>query len=191
MTYNIYTLITLAAWAVLFLYWFAKARGVKAPVYSQSNMQRRIYLFFLLLGFAFMYVPLFSYSELGYQLFGASKVSGIAGLLVCFWGIGFAIWARNTLGSNWSGNVTLKQEHELIQSGPYSIVRHPIYTGFFFAMLGAAITRGQVSGFVAVAIIFFNHLQKIGLEEKLMTGQFPDAYPSYTQKTRAYIPFLL
>jgi protein-S-isoprenylcysteine O-methyltransferase len=190
MEHNIYTLLTLFGWTVLFVYWFVKASAVKTAVYSQSNLQRRIYLFFLLLSFALIYLPQLSIGFLGYQLFPANAVSGTAGLIICALALAFAIWARTTLGSNWSGNVTLKKEHELVQSGPYSIVRHPIYTGFFFGMLGAAVTIGQVKGFVALPIIFFNHRYKILLEEKLMLQQFPDAYPDYSKKTAAYIPFL-
>jgi len=190
MTNNIYTSLTLVCWAALFIYWFIRASAVKTPVYSQSSWQRRIYVFFLLLSFAIMYLPYSSIGFLGIQLFPANNISGILGLLICAGAVAFAIWARTTLGSNWSGNVTLKKEHELVQSGPYSLVRHPIYTGFFFAMLGVAITIGQVKGFVALAIIFFNHQQKIVLEEKLMYQQFPQTYPDYAKRVKAYIPFL-
>ncbi|MGZ4856404.1 MAG: methyltransferase family protein, partial [Candidatus Angelobacter sp.] len=75
------------------------------------------------------------------------------GLILTAVGVGFAILARFWIGRNWSGTITIKEQHELIQSGPYRIVRHPIYTGLLLAYLSTAIVHGQLSGFVGFFLL--------------------------------------
>jgi protein-S-isoprenylcysteine O-methyltransferase len=127
---------------------------------------------------------------LGYQVIPVGNLSGIAGALIGISGVSFAIWARKTLGENWSAKITLKKEHELIQSGPYKIVRHPIYTGFELMVLGPAIVFGELKGFIALGIIFTSHLLKIMKEEKLMRQQFPGQYADYSKRVKRLIPFI-
>ena len=68
-------------------------------------------------------------------------------------GLAFAVWARVHLGRNWSGSVTVKEGHELIRTGPYAYVRHPIYTGLITAVLGTAIASGTVRALLGLVII--------------------------------------
>ncbi len=105
-----------------------------------------------------------------------------AGLLI-------AIWARLTLGGNWSARVTLKENHELIQRGPYRVVRHPIYSGILVMILGTAILVGQVSGFVALLLCCFGFCVKARQEEKLLTRHLP-GYAEYRSRTKALVPFI-
>jgi protein-S-isoprenylcysteine O-methyltransferase Ste14 len=112
------------------------------------------------------------------------------GLLIVIAGLAFAIWARFYLGRNWSGTVTVKQDHELICSGPYAIVRHPIYTGLLAAMLGTAVVFGEWRGLVAVGFLTAAYLFKLRREERFMVESFPDAYPGYRARVPALIPFL-
>ena len=112
------------------------------------------------------------------------------GLLMTMAGVAFAIWARVTLGSNWSGMVTLKQDHALIRSGPYSLVRHPIYTGIAFAVVGTAIFYGEISGFIVIVAMLSVLLHKMRVEEQFMTEQFGAAYQEYGKKTKALVPFV-
>ena len=114
--------------------------------------------------------------------------------VLCFWGgagvtaVGllFAIWARHHLGSNWSQAVTVKEGHELIQSGPYALVRHPIYTGLLLGFAGCAVARGELRGVVAVALVFSVLWLKLRLEEKWMNVQFGDSYKAYSQRVAAW-----
>jgi protein-S-isoprenylcysteine O-methyltransferase Ste14 len=108
----------------------------------------------------------------------------IAGLL-------FAVWAREHLGRNWSHSVTIKQGHELITTGPYTAVRHPIYTGILIGFLGMAIAISQVRGFIAFALMFLGFWVKLRLEEQWMRTQFGESYATYSQKTAALVPYLL
>jgi protein-S-isoprenylcysteine O-methyltransferase Ste14 len=119
-----------------------------------------------------------------------SALSATATTLVVLGAI-FAVWARLTIGANWSGVVTLKENHELIETGPYRYVRHPIYTGLFTMGIGTQLMYAYPYGFVyfVVAVIVFS--VKIREEERLMTETFPDEYPQYRRRTKAIIPFVL
>lgn len=106
-------------------------------------------------------------------------------------GLGFSVWARVVIGGNWSGGVVLKEDHELVQTGPYAIVRHPIYTGLLSMCLGTAVYYDDVlvAAVTAALAIFF--YVKSRREEQLMLETFPDAYPAYRRRTKALIPFVL
>ena len=104
--------------------------------------------------------------------------------------LSFAAWARISLGTNWSGSVTLKEDHELITSGAYSVTRNPIYTGFLFAVIGHAIIVGVAKGFVVALILFVTVLVKIQREEILLSSHFGDAYDVYRKKVKKIIPLL-
>jgi protein-S-isoprenylcysteine O-methyltransferase Ste14 len=95
------------------------------------------------------------------------------------------------LGRNWSGIVTLKENHELITQGPYNLVRHPIYTGLLVAFLGSALARGQWRGLIAVAIVFWALWRKLRLEERWMREQFGEQYVAYSKRVSALIPYVL
>ena len=133
----------------------------------------------------------------GFRLFGTQRLWTstaeiewlAAGITLV--GLGVTLWARWALGRNWSGSVTFKQDHELIEHGPYRFVRHPIYTGLLTMALGSAILRDAVSGFVFCGILLAGFWIKLRAEEQLMTRHFPDAYPAYRERVRALIPFVL
>ena len=114
----------------------------------------------------------------------------LAGIL-CIAGLAFCVWARATLGRNWSGTITLKEGHELIERGPYRLVRHPIYTGLLAMFLATALAFGHLGGVVAVILAFASFWIKLSEEEKLMLQQFPDQYRSYQQRVKCIIPFVL
>jgi protein-S-isoprenylcysteine O-methyltransferase Ste14 len=185
-----YTLITIFCWCALLGYWFYNARKVKSSVYSQTTASRAVYMFFLLFSFGLLYFNVFAVGVLGYQLIPVNQLTGIVGVLICVMGVAFAIWARKILGDNWSAKITLKQGHQLIQSGPYKYVRHPIYTGFEIAFLGTAITIGQMKGFVGLSILFLNHYYKTTMEEELLREQFRDEYAGYARRVKRLIPFI-
>jgi protein-S-isoprenylcysteine O-methyltransferase Ste14 len=106
-------------------------------------------------------------------------------------GVAFTVWARITLGRNWSAEVTFKQGHELIESGPYALARHPIYTGLAAMGLGTAICDGRAIGFALVLSVLGGLWWKSRQEERIMSRHFPDAYAAYRARVRAIIPFVL
>ena len=101
-----------------------------------------------------------------------SDLTGTTGLLLVLLGIAFSIWARLELGGNWSSAVTVKQGHTLICRGPYTIVRHPIYTGLLLAFLGVAIIVGEIRGLLGVGVLSLSFWFKLRMEERFMLEQF-------------------
>jgi protein-S-isoprenylcysteine O-methyltransferase Ste14 len=120
----------------------------------------------------------------------ASPLLGLIAVVLCAFGIGLAIWARSHLGRNWGMPMARKESPELITSGPYAGVRHPIYTGIFVAMLGSAIA---VSPFWLIPLVLFGiyFVYSARKEEKLMMAQFPQQYPQYMSQTKMFVPFVL
>jgi protein-S-isoprenylcysteine O-methyltransferase Ste14 len=110
------------------------------------------------------------------------------GVGVLIAGLAFAIWARHWLGRNWSGVVTLKEDHELVRGGPYRFVRHPIYTGILLGFVGSAIARDEWRGVLAVAIGYVALWRKLKLEECWMIERFGDAYRRFQEEVPALIP---
>lgn len=106
-------------------------------------------------------------------------------------GLLFAIWARLYLGQNWSGLVSVKVEHELVRTGPYRFVRHPIYSGIILALLGTSLCRRNLWGFAGVALVWLGLWIKSRLEERFMVQTFGSKYEDYRQTTGALIPRLL
>lgn len=105
-------------------------------------------------------------------------------------GLLFSVWGRRHLGRNWSRAVTVKQDHELITSGPYALVRHPIYTGLLLGILGSSVALGQWRGLLAFALVFIALLNKLRLEEQWMRAQFGETYVTYTRRVSALVPYL-
>jgi len=113
----------------------------------------------------------------------------LLGVALAVLGVGFAIWARMILGSNWGMPMTLREKPELITAGPYAFVRHPIYTGIIFAMLGTGLTVG--TWWLLILLVAFGYfLISMRQEEKDMQANFPDAYPAYMARTKRLIPFV-
>jgi protein-S-isoprenylcysteine O-methyltransferase Ste14 len=116
-------------------------------------------------------------------------------LLVYWWrmagGLFFAVWARHHLGNNWSQAVTIKQGQELITSGPYAVVRHPIYTGLLFGFIGMAVALGELRGILAVALVLGVLWAKRRLEERWIREHFGESYDAYSRRVRVLLPYLI
>jgi len=115
----------------------------------------------------------------------------IGGTILTALGLLFALWARVHLGKYWSGQITLKQGHELIRTGPYRLARHPIYSGFILAALGSAITATTGDAFLGFAILAVTVLVKIHREEKVLTAEFGDTYRQFKTEVAMIVTFVL
>jgi protein-S-isoprenylcysteine O-methyltransferase Ste14 len=103
-------------------------------------------------------------------------------------GVAFAIWARWHLGANWSAIVSIREQHELIRTGPYRRVRHPIYTGMLLAMAGTALVLGELRGLLAFAITLFAFYWKARKEEAWLTREFGESFEAHTKQTGMFLP---
>lgn len=169
-------------WLIWVVVWIVCAFGNKRTVHRQAAYY---YLRFVLLGIILpLLVQLVPHPFS--RFFPPSTATDVIGLLLCAAGLGWSIWARITLGSNWSGLVTLKQSHELIQDGPYRITRHPIYTGLITAFIGTflAVMPTGVGAIYLVGITAAFTI-KLRMEEKVLLEHFPEAYAAYKTKVKA------
>jgi protein-S-isoprenylcysteine O-methyltransferase Ste14 len=142
-------------------------------------------------GFVMLFNQQISLGPLESRLLPDSPVIAWAGLAFTVLGIGVMAWSRIALGRNWSAAVTIKQDHELVSSGPYAIVRHPLYSGVLLAMLGTGISFGKLRGFIAFLLTLLGWWLKSKTEERFMLEQFGARYRHYQQQSRALIPWLL
>lgn len=115
----------------------------------------------------------------------------LEGIGLALWvaGLGLAIWARLYIGRNWGMPMTQRQEPDLVTTGPYRFIRHPIYTGIITAMIGTALAT-TVFGLIVVAILATFFIFSATREERFLAGEFPDTFPAYQAKTKMLIPFV-
>lgn len=180
-----------ASWILFWAYWIILARWVKKNKVIEPCGVRLAYASIIWLAFV---MPFFhdstSLSFLNYGLWPRNQLTFFGGAAIMLAGLGFAIWARIYIGQNWSGYVALKENHQLIRSGPYKLVRHPIYTGILTGMAGTAIALAEVNGIVAFAVLFIVFVWKSRREEALMVQTFGDEYIQYRKEVPALVPGL-
>lgn len=175
-------------WIAFAVIWLVAAINTKR--YAHRNMRSVIArLSVLLIIFSLLRNHTARHFVFGIERLVWNPVLASAGLALTALGIGFAIWARVQLGRNWGMPMSLKQDAELITSGPYAYVRHPIYGGVLLAMLGSTL----VSIWWIVALVLFGgyFVWSAKTEEKIMTAQFPQLYADYMSRTKMFIPFVV
>lgn len=170
------------AWVVFWLYWLVAA--TRARPAARGTPMRPPGLLAIVLVVVLLRV------FHAHTLLVRSPALEALGTLLFVAGLATAVWARVHLGRNWGMPMTSKDEPELVTSGPYRLVRHPIYSGILLALLGTALATNVYWLIVAGAIgAYFLHSARV--EERLMTAAFPARYPSYRARTKMLIPFLL
>jgi protein-S-isoprenylcysteine O-methyltransferase Ste14 len=179
------------AWGVLILVWAigwftTKARTRRASYASRLVIILPILIFYVLIG-----AHILPRSWVVAHLWPQTPDFEAVGLLLTILGCAFAIWARMTLGTNWSSMPDVKQSHELITKGPYALVRHPIYSGLLLALAGTVVAAGVSSYVLVWALLAISYALKFRQEERLMMETFPDAYPEYRKRVKAIIPGIL
>jgi protein-S-isoprenylcysteine O-methyltransferase Ste14 len=191
-----------AAWAVWILSWFLAAGWSRKTVKRAGRRAEQLHSWITLAGcvmilwtrdnptdpsreqwmyWSFGYEPMKAWVTppgAGWLLFGLA----VAGFLFCW-------WARLHLGRLWSGTVTRKADHHIVDTGPYRLVRHPIYTGLIIAAVATALNKGSYIAFVGVALIWIGLWIKARLEERFLRAELgPEAYDSYAARTPMLVP---
>ncbi len=188
MHFNFYK-IALDLFLLLGAVWLFGLLNTKPEVRIQSAGSRLLVVGLGSLAFCLVFTKYFQSGWRAWQFVPHSDLAGDCGLSLVLLGIAFAIWARLHLGGNWSAAVTLKQNHTLIRRGPYTLVRHPIYTGLLVAMLGVALIVGEVRGLLGVGVLFLTFWLKSRMEERFMLERFGVDYRRYQQQVKSLIPY--
>jgi protein-S-isoprenylcysteine O-methyltransferase Ste14 len=170
------------AWIVFWIYWLVSATTSKQSV--RSGWRTRMF------GVSAVGVFVIAGVLRGGSLAVHSWILGAIGAVLFVCGIGLAVWARLHLGRNWGMPMTQRAEPELVTSGPYRLVRHPIYTGLLTAMLGTVLINNLL-GLIVVALLIAYFYYCGTVEERNLSATFPTAYPEYRSRTKMLIPFLL
>jgi protein-S-isoprenylcysteine O-methyltransferase Ste14 len=177
-------------WLGFFVIWMLWALATKRTQTRERFVSRIPYLVLTTAAFYAMFSHDVAFGRLRLRILPRGPSIENLGIAITAAGLLFAIWARAYLGRNWSGNVTIKVGHELIRSGPYHWVRHPIYSGMILAMIGTAINKGQLLGFIAVVLLWIGFSLKSKIEEQFMITTFGQEYEQYRQSTGAILPRL-
>ena len=177
-------------WYGFIVYWLISAARLKQVKVEEAPQGRIVHILIMVAAVDFMFWGNFSVGTLNQRIIPIDLRILDTGIALTWVGIAFAIWARHTIGANWSGRVTVKVDHQLIQSGPYAFVRHPIYSGILTGVLGTALATNLI-GLIIVGVLGAYFYYSASVEEKNLTATFPTAYPAYRARTKMLIPFLL
>jgi len=179
-------------WVSFLAYWRAVATNVKTTERLEAALSRLTRIVLILCAIALLWLPIVPLPTLlSLRVLPLGAVWFWSGAAVTTGGLLVAVCARRHLGRNWSQAVTVKEGHELITSGPYALVRHPIYTGVLLGFTGSAMGRGELRGLLALAIVLGAYWYKLRLEEKWMRAHFGEQYESYSRRVAALVPYLI
>lgn len=183
----------ICCWVAFLAAWALMARGQKETIERKRLASKLAYWPLLVVGAGLIFNG-FSHrrtlGRLSEPLLEPQPMAGWSGLAIALLGLSVAIWARRALGRNWSASVVLKKEHELVATGPYAFVRHPIYTGLELLFLGSAIALGTRAGFLGFLLTLCSCWIKLRQEERLMLRAFGEEYAAYARRTKRLIPFI-
>lgn len=175
-------------WIVFAAFWLISAFRRKKTKKRENWSDRAGYVIPLVVAWMVLERPELRHTFLGARF--APDTASIAWLGVALTALGvfIACWSRVHLGSNWSGTVTLKEGHELIRTGPYRNIRHPIYTGILLAMLGSAVAQGEIRTLIAVGISWLSFYIKARREEQFLREEFGPRFDEHSRHTGMFLP---
>lgn len=180
--------IELIPWYLFVIVWIVAGLWVKTTKAAEPLSSRLAYGSLMAVGFYLLFSRRPAVGLLGVRFIINAHWISAAAIALTFAGVGLSIWARLILGENWSAKVTRKVDHELIRSGPYAFVRHPIYSGLLLAAVGTAIFIGEWRGIVAIPLILLSEIVKARREEQFMLAEFGEAYARYRNQTGFLLP---
>jgi protein-S-isoprenylcysteine O-methyltransferase Ste14 len=172
-------------WVVL---WTALAFTAKRTRTEEPAGARILYLIPIVLAAMLIFSPAFRVGPLTHRFVPQSLALQWVGVAMTALGIAFTFWARIHIGRNWRSRVVIKEQHELVRTGPYASVRHPIYTGLLLALAGTALAIGELRAVLAFALAAVHFVQKAKREERFMSQEFGEEYASYRSQTGMLLP---
>jgi protein-S-isoprenylcysteine O-methyltransferase Ste14 len=182
--------IELIPWYVFAGYWAITWLRVKRTKAREKSIDRLITLIVVVIAYNLLFAQWVRIGPLRMRFVPEDSRIAWAGIGLTCVGVAVAVWARHCLGEYWSARVTLKEGHQLIRTGPYGFVRHPIYTGMLLGSVGTALVVGEWRGALAVVMLLAAHSRKAMREESMLTREFGEEYTAYRQKTGFLFPRL-
>jgi protein-S-isoprenylcysteine O-methyltransferase Ste14 len=179
-----------AVWLVFLAYWIYSAQKLKAIKQREPGTERIVYLVVMVCAYTLLFSDGVNFGAFDRRVVPDSIFLGICGVVLSALGVGVAIWARKHLGENWSATVTLKKDHELIRTGPYRRVRHPIYSGMLLSMIGVVLVLGEIRGLIGFLIAAASFYFKARKEERFLSAEFGPAFTEHTRRTGMFLPRL-
>ncbi|HEY4949257.1 MAG TPA: isoprenylcysteine carboxylmethyltransferase family protein [Candidatus Acidoferrales bacterium] len=180
--------IVFGSWLLFALYWFVAAFGVKRTAKRQNPGERLLYIVFMAAGFFLLNQENPNWGPMNRRFVSDQLWLAWLGSALCAAGVLFAIWGRRTIGKDWSAEVQIKEGHQLIRSGPYAHIRHPIYTGLLLATFGTALLIGEYRGLLAVLLFLVGFTRKARKEESFLAAEFGPAFEEHRRHTGFYLP---
>lgn len=177
-------------WLALLFFWAAAAPFAKKIVRQEPILIWLTQMAAFVVAMVLLVFPPLPVGWLNESAFSVTLAESWVGASLVAVGIAFVAWARLVLGRNWSSSSAVKHGHELIRSGPYRWVRHPIYTGLGIAVIGSALLHGEVRSLIAVAICGVGFWSRIRAEEHLLIQEFQAEYLAYREEAPAFVPSL-
>lgn len=187
-TRDIFRLLVTFPWCVFVVYWLVSAIKTRATREKESFASRYAVLLIEIVAFALIFNHRTGIGFLGNRVVPRNLMGPIIGTALTWMGIGFAIWARYHLAENWSARVTIKEGHQLIRTGPYARLRHPIYSGLVLAAIGSAVVIDRWRCVFGVSLVLIGYCIKAKKEENMLTRQFGDAFREHQKHTGFLIP---
>ena len=178
-------------WMAFFVVWMLAALRTKRSAQSADWGRRLTYGIPVVLGFSLMFSDRWPAPWLDRRVLPRTQELAIAAIALTLAGMALAVWARVHLGRNWSSAPSIKEQHQLIRSGPYRLVRHPIYTGLLIALAGTLLANGRVRGALTLVVVWLAFDIKRRIEEDFMVQTFGPQYEDYRRSTGALFPRLV
>jgi len=175
-------------WIVFVLYWIVSAIRTRDTLQTESFASRYAILLIEVAGFVLLFRHSAGIGFLGNRFMHRTLASAIVGSILTWMGIGLAIWARYHLAEYWSARITIKEDHQLIRTGPYTRLRHPIYSGIVLAAIGSAVVIDQWRCVLGVCLVLMGYCIKARKEETMLTQQFGDAFREHQKQAGFLIP---
>lgn len=177
-------------WRLLAVVWLAMFFGMKKSKKLEGWGERAQHELLLSLAFWLLFEGWWHGGWLDYRVVPHVFQVWTMGLALTAVGVGISIWARLSLGSNWSGMVTLKEDHQLVGTGLYRWIRHPIYTGILLAMVGTAMIAGNLRACLAVVLALATLYFKARREERFLREEFGTRFEEHSRRTGMFLPRL-
>jgi protein-S-isoprenylcysteine O-methyltransferase Ste14 len=175
-------------WTILWIIWVLAWLRTKRTQERASFGSRLLYGIPVVAAFFLLFNDNIRYGWFELRIIPKNATLQVLAVVLTALGVGFALWARLYIGQNWSSAVSIKVDHQLIRTGPYAWVRHPIYSGLLLAMAGTALARREPRDILAFVLLWFGFWIKSRMEERFMRKTFGAEYEEYSRSTGALIP---